>query len=158
MERAKIRTCLVLNGKVGEAVEFYTSLFRNSRIERTVAGPGEGAGPMVIEFTLAGTPYLALDAPIETTPTYAVSISVLTEDQAETDHLWARLTEDGEGGHCGWLRDRYGFSWQIVPERLPELMSSPDDAARGRVQQALMGMGKIDIAALERAHDNKVAA
>ena len=158
MERAKIRTCLLLNGKVQEAVEFYTGLFDDSRIERTVPGLGEGAGPMVIEFTLAGTPYMALDAPIETAFTYGLSISVLTADQAETDRLWATLTEGGEESHCGWLKDRFGFAWQIVPERLPELMASRDAAARGRVHQALMGMRKIDIAALERAHDNKVAA
>lgn len=150
---AKTRACLMFGAEAEEAVTFYVSLLPDSRIERVVRVGGEKV--VVVEFTLAGTPYLALNAGRDFTPNAANSISVLTADQAETDALWARLTEGGEESMCGWLADRYGFFWQIVPEALPRLMSGGDAAAGARVQAALMGMKKIDIAALERAHEGE---
>jgi predicted 3-demethylubiquinone-9 3-methyltransferase (glyoxalase superfamily) len=107
----------------------------------------------MVEFTLAGTPYQALNGGPHFTLDEAASISVSTEDQAETDRLWAALIADGGAeSQCGWLKDRFGLSWQIVPTRLGELMQDPDPEKAGRVQQAMLGMRKLDIAALEAAH------
>jgi predicted 3-demethylubiquinone-9 3-methyltransferase (glyoxalase superfamily) len=105
-----------------------------------------------VDFTLAGTPYHILNGGPQFPQTVAASISVLTEDQAETDRLWAALIADGgDDGKCGWLKDRWGVSWQIVPKALPRLLGSSDRTASGRVMQALMTMQKIDVAALEAA-------
>lgn len=142
----KVRTCLFLPDSIGEAARFYTSLLPDSGIENTVGEP-----PMVIEFRLAGAPFMLLAGNPQMEASHAMSISVLTADQAETDDLWSRLTEGGEAGMCGWMKDRFGIHWQIVPEALPRLMGSGDAAQAGRVQAALMKMQKIDIAALEAA-------
>lgn len=142
----KIRTCLFLPDGIREAAEFYTGLFPESGIDNVVGEP-----PMVIEFSLAGAPFMLLSGNPGMVASHAVSISVLTADQAETDALWMRLTDGGEAGMCGWLKDRFGVHWQIVPEALPRLMSGGDAAQAGRVQAALMSMQKIDIAALEAA-------
>ena len=102
---------------------------------------------------LAGTPYQGLNGGPQHPFTEAASISVLTRDQAETDRLWAALLADGGAPKaCGWLADRYGLCWQIIPEALPRLLGDPDPAAAGRVMEAMMGMVKIDIAGLETAH------
>ena len=106
-----------------------------------------------MEFTLAGTPYQALNGGPQFSFTEAASISVITEDQQETDRLWSALTaEGGEESRCGWLKDRFGLSWQIVPEALPRLLGDRDREAAGRAMQAMPGMGKIDIAALKAAY------
>jgi predicted 3-demethylubiquinone-9 3-methyltransferase (glyoxalase superfamily) len=105
----------------------------------------------VVEFTLRGAPFMVLNAPVGGAHSPAASISVLTVDQAETDRLWAALTDGGAESRCGWLTDRFGVWWQIVPQALPRLMGGPDPAASARVQAALLTMGKIDIAALEAA-------
>lgn len=157
-ETPKVRTCLLFNGKAQEAVDFYTSLLDDSRVERVVDGIEPGAGAMVLEFTIAGTPYLALDAPVDIPFTNAMSISVLSASQAETDRLWETLGEGGAEGHCGWITDRYGVAWQIVPEEMPALIGASDRAAASRAFQALMGMQKIDIAALKSAFANEEAA
>lgn len=150
----RVRTCLWFDSQALEAAEFYCTILPGSRIDRVLRAPEEAERPagaeegavLVVEFTLAGTPYEALNGG----PTFqldeAVSISVETEDQAETDRLWEALTADGgEEGRCGWLKDRFGLSWQIVPRQLGALMGRPG------VWPALMTMGKIDIAALEAA-------
>lgn len=148
---AKVRTCLGFNGNGQEAVDLYTSLLPDSLIENVVK-PDPNGSPLVIEFTLGGAPYMILNDGPPFTPSIAASISVLTKDQEETDRLWAALTaEGGEPWNCGWLKDRFGISWQIVPEILPRYLSSPDRAAAERVMQAMMQMGKLDIAALEAA-------
>ena len=148
---AKVRTCLWFDNQGHEAAQFYVSLLPRSRIENTVH-PNSDGPPLVVEFTLGGTPYMVLNGGPQFVPTEAASISVLTEDQDETDRLWDALTAGGgSAGQCGWLKDRYGVSWQIVPKTLPLLLSDPDGEAAGRVAQALMQMGKIDIAALETA-------
>lgn len=141
----KVRTCLWMNGRGEEAARFYTSLLPDSRVD-------DAPMPMVITFTLAGAPMMILDAPGGPAPNSAASISVITEDQAETDRLWAALTADGGAeSHCGWLTDRFGVSWQIVPRRLIECNTAPDRAAAGRAFQAMLTMRKIDIAAIEAA-------
>lgn len=106
----------------------------------------------MVEFTLAGAPMMILDAPGAPAPSHAASISVLAADQAETDRLWAALTaEGGAEVACGWLTDRWGVSWQIVPRRLPEMLASPDRAAAARAFEAMQGMVKLDHAALDAA-------
>lgn len=148
---AKLRTCLTFKTGGEAAAAFYTSLLPDSAIESTVRPDPDGP-PLVVAFTLAGAPYMVLNGPgFEFSE--AMSISVLTEDQAETDRLWTALAaEGGEEGRCGWLKDRFGVSWQIVPRALPRLLGADDRAAAERVMQAMMQMGKIDIEALEAAY------
>ncbi|MGJ8562628.1 MAG: VOC family protein [Alphaproteobacteria bacterium] len=148
---AKVRTCLWFDKDGEEAAKFYVSLLPNSHIENSVRPAPDGPA-LVVEFSLSGAPYMVLNGGPMFTPSEAASISVLTDDQAETDHFWEALTtEGGAENHCGWLKDKYGISWQIVPEILPRLLSDPDRAAAGRVQQAMMQMGKLNIAELEAA-------
>lgn len=151
--KAKIRTCLWFDGQGEEAAQFYVSLLPDSRIE-SVLRPAPTGPALVVEFTLAGAPYMTLNGGPQFPHTPAASISVLTKDQAETDRLWdALLAGGGEEGMCAWLTDRFGVSWQIVPEALPRLLGAEDKAAAGRAQAAMMQMGKIDIAALEAAFE-----
>jgi predicted 3-demethylubiquinone-9 3-methyltransferase (glyoxalase superfamily) len=147
----KVRTCLFLEKGIEAAADFYISLLPDSRIDNVVrAGPDAPA--LVVEFTLGGAPYMALAGNPEPVSSHAVSISVLTGNQAETDRLWrALLADGGEEGRCGWLRDRYGINWQVVPEALPRLMNSERPGVARSVQAALMQMGRIDIARLEAA-------
>lgn len=148
---AKVRTCLWFEKGGREAAEFYVSVIPDSRID-TVLDHHSRADPMVVEFTLAGCPMMILTAGPHFPLTPAVSISVLTKDQAETDHLWqSLLAGGGEESMCGWLTDRFGVSWQIVPEVLPRLINQPDKEAGKRVREAMMQMRRIDIAALEEA-------
>ena len=150
----KVRTCLWFDDNAMQAAEFYCSLLPDSRIEdvaryfegQDMAEPGT---VLMVDFTLAGTPYQAMNGGPHFKLDEAVSISVATEDQAETDRLWRALTADGgDESQCGWLKDRFGSSWQIVPKRSIELLRGPEAA---RVWPALMQMKKIDIAALEAA-------
>ena len=153
----KITTFLWFNGNAEEAVEFYTAVFADSRVT-TVARWGEG-GPapkgavMTVAFELAGQSFIALNGGPQFSFTPAISLFVSCDSQAEVDELWTKLLAGGgKPNQCGWLDDRYGLSWQIVPSALIELMSDPDPKASGRVARALMGMQKIDIATLRRAH------
>ncbi len=149
--RSKVRTCLWFTSGGVEAAKFYVSLLPDSAID-AVYEHGQPNDPMVVEFTLAGAPMMILTAGPHFKLSPAASISVLTKNQAETDRLWADLlAEGGEPSQCGWLVDRYGVSWQIVPERMVELFAAPDSAAASRVRAAMMTMSKIDIAALEAA-------
>lgn len=148
----KVKTCLWYDGVAEQAARFYVSLIPDSEIAGLFR-PDETQPPLIVEFTLAGTPYLALNGGPMFRHSEAASIAVTTADQAETDRLWAALTADGGAeSQCGWLKDRFGLSWQIVPEALPRLLSDPDKAASGRVMQAMMGMKKIVIEELEAAH------
>lgn len=147
----KVRTCLWFQKGGVKAAEFYVTLLPDSRIE-AVFEHGNAADPMVVEFTLGGAPMMILTGGDMYKLTPAASISVLTKDQAETDRLWAALLEGGgQESMCGWLEDRFGVAWQIVPEILPKLINDPDRAAGVRAQQAMMTMRKIDIAAIEAA-------
>lgn len=152
--RDKVRTCFWFDDQALAAAEFYVSLLPGSRIEQVgrypegqdMATPGK---VLMVEFSLAGTPYQALNGGPHFTLSEAASISVMTDDQSETDRLWTALTVDGGAeSQCGWLKDRFGMSWQIVPRRAAALLSGPDAA---KVWPALMAMRKIDIAALEAA-------
>ena len=148
-----IRTCLWFSdGRGREAAEFYCSLLPASRVEKIFVGDS-GHGPFtVVDFNLSGVPYQILDAGPYFTLTEAVSISVTTEDQAETDRLWTALTSNGgQESHCGWLKDRYGMSWQIIPRRLTELTMSPDKKVSAAAMAAMMKQNKIEIAAIEAA-------
>ena len=157
MSDAKVRTCLWFNKDGEEAARFYVSLLPDSRIESVVPSPGDwpagkAGEAIVIDFTLGGTPYQILNGGPEFQHSEAASISVITADQAETDRLWAALTANGgKEVQCGWLRDRYGLSWQIVPEVLMRSLSHPDRAAAKRAFEAMTAMVKIDVARIEAA-------
>jgi predicted 3-demethylubiquinone-9 3-methyltransferase (glyoxalase superfamily) len=149
--RSKVRTCLWFEKRGLAAANYYVSLLPWSAID-AVHDHGNTADPMVVEFTLHGAPMMILSAGPYFKLSPAASISVLTQDQNETDRLWTELV--GGGGQesmCGWLTDRYGVSWQIVPEALPKFLGHPDRAAAGRAQAAMMKMKKINIADLEAA-------
>ena len=153
----KITTHLWFNGNAEEAVEFYTSVFADSRITNVArwgeGGPGRQGDVMNIAFELAGQSFMALNGGPQFTFSPAMSLFVSCESQAEVDELWEKLLAGGgKPNGCGWLDDRYGVSWQVVPSALIELMSDPDPKASGRVAQAMMRMQKIDIASLLRAH------
>jgi predicted 3-demethylubiquinone-9 3-methyltransferase (glyoxalase superfamily) len=150
---SSIRTCLWFrDGRGREAAEFYCSLIPGSRVETTFSSDAGHGTFSVIDFTLGGLPYQILDAGPMFTLTEAVSISVATDCQAETDRLSAALTANGgEQSHCGWLKDRYGVSWQIYPKRLTELTMSADKNVSAKAMAAMMKQMKIDIAAIEAA-------
>ncbi|MEV0350066.1 VOC family protein [Nonomuraea sp. NPDC050680] len=151
----KITTYLWFDNQAEEAAEFYTSLFEDSRILEVQrygdAGPGPAGTAMMVSFELAGQRFLALNGGPEFTFTEAISLYVDCASQEEVDQLWAKLTEGGAESQCGWLKDRWGLSWQIVPKALPELLGNPDPAKAQQVMKAMLGMRKIDIKALEEA-------
>ncbi|MBB6346981.1 VOC family protein [Nonomuraea muscovyensis] len=151
----KITTYLWFDDQAEEAAEFYTSLFADSRIVSVQrygdAGPGPAGQAMMVTFELAGQRFLALNGGPQFTFTEAISLYVDCETQEEVDALWTRLTEGGEETRCGWLKDRWGLSWQIIPRALPELLSDPDPVKAQQVMKAMLGMQKIDISALEAA-------
>jgi len=151
----KITTYLWFDEQAEEAATFYTSLFADSRIldvQRYPEGAPRPAGTaMSVTFELAGQRYIALNGGPAHTFNEAISLFVDCESQEEVDALWDRLTDGGEEGQCGWLKDRYGLSWQIIPRDLPELLSTPDPDAAGRVVQAMLGMRKIEVRGLRDA-------
>lgn len=147
-----VATCLWFDGTAEPAVALYTSLLPDSRVTN-VFRPDPAGPALLLEFTLAGVPYQALNGGPHYRLTPAASIAVTTHDQADTDRLWHALLEGGgEESMCGWLVDRFGLSWQIVPAVLLRLLTSSDRAASARAQQAMMGMRRLDIAALEAAY------
>ncbi|MEV0203164.1 VOC family protein, partial [Nonomuraea sp. NPDC050691] len=159
----KITTFLWFDDQAEEAAEFYTSLFAGSRVVDVVrhgdGGPAPAGTAMMVTFELAGQRFLALNGGPQFRFNEAISLYVDCESQEEVDDLWARLTAGGgEESHCGWLKDRYGLSWQIIPKRFAELMTQPDAAAARRVAIALRGMHKIDVAELEKAAIGRTAA
>ncbi|HEX6254661.1 MAG TPA: VOC family protein [Euzebyales bacterium] len=140
-----------------EAAEFYISVFPNSKITDvsyyTEAGPGEAGTVLTVDFVLDGQPFTAINGGPQFTFDEAVSLAVECADQDEVDHYWSRLSDGGEEGQCGWLKDRYGLSWQVVPEGLAELFSDPDPQRAQRAMEAMLPMSKIDIAAVRAAAD-----
>jgi predicted 3-demethylubiquinone-9 3-methyltransferase (glyoxalase superfamily) len=156
---SKISPCLWFNGAAEEAAKLYVSLLPDSKIEavqrNTVDGPGGKAGTvLVVEFTLAGQRFMALNGGMKVEYTHAVSFKIDCTDQAEVDRLWdALLAGGGKANRCGWLNDRYGVSWQIVPTDLPKYIGGPDKAGAGRAMQAMLGMVKLDIAGLKKAYE-----
>ena len=145
----KITPFLWYHGNVEEVVDLYRSVFTNSRIVNQQRGPDGTV--MGVTFELEGQPLIAFNGGPAHQLTPAVSLFVSCETQAEVDRLWARLTDGGEESNCGWLVDRFGLSWQIIPTALPRLLGDPDPAKAGRAVNAMLQMRKIDIAALEQA-------
>jgi predicted 3-demethylubiquinone-9 3-methyltransferase (glyoxalase superfamily) len=147
--------CLWFDTQGEEAARFYTSVFPNSRITGIQhygeAGPRPAGSVLTVEFELDGKPFLALNGGPEFTFNEAVSFQVFCDTQDEVDHYWDALGDGGEHGPCGWLKDRYGLSWQVVPRALPRLLADPDAEKAQRVMGAMMQMRKIEIDELERA-------
>jgi predicted 3-demethylubiquinone-9 3-methyltransferase (glyoxalase superfamily) len=151
----KITPCLWFDTEGEEAANFYTSLFPNSRIREVArygsAGPRPEGTVMTVSFELDGQEFLALNGGPDFTFNEAISFQVSCESQEDVDRYWSALSEGGEEGPCGWLKDRFGLSWQIVPARLTELLGDPDRDKSQRVMQAMLKMKKIEIPELERA-------
>jgi predicted 3-demethylubiquinone-9 3-methyltransferase (glyoxalase superfamily) len=155
----KITTFLTYDSQAEEAAKLYTSVFKNSRITGT-SRYGEGAPVpsgtvMTVSFELDGTPFVALNGGPSFSFAEGFSLYVDCDDQKEVDHYWEKLSAGGEPGRCGWLKDRFGVSWQIIPRALPEMMGDRDPRRAKRVMDAMLKMGKIDIAGLKRAYDQK---
>lgn len=152
----KITPNLWFDDQAEEAVAFYVSLFENSKIVDVArygeAGPGPAGSVMTVTFQLDGTEYTALNGGPHFRFTEAISLLVNCESQEEVDELWKALSDGGEIQQCGWLKDRYGLSWQIVPTVLGELLSDPDPAKSQRVMEAMLQMKKLEIAGLEEAY------
>jgi predicted 3-demethylubiquinone-9 3-methyltransferase (glyoxalase superfamily) len=150
-----ITTCLWFDTQGEEAAEFYTSIFPNSRIVDVLrhgpAGPGPEGTVLTVDFELDGTRFVALNGGPQFTFSEAISFQVFCDDQDQVDAFWNGLSEGGEKGPCGWLKDRFGVSWQIIPRALPKLLADPDAAKSQRVMEAMMSMEKLEIDALERA-------
>jgi predicted 3-demethylubiquinone-9 3-methyltransferase (glyoxalase superfamily) len=153
----KITPFLWFDNQAEEAVNFYVSLFKNSKINSVKrygdAGPGPKGSVMIVTFQLEGQDFIALNGGPTFKFTPALSLYVDCVTQEEVDHLWEKLSEGGRKDRCGWLQDKYGLSWQIVPRALQQLMSDPDPKKSASVMQAMLQMDKIDIEALKRAHE-----
>jgi predicted 3-demethylubiquinone-9 3-methyltransferase (glyoxalase superfamily) len=152
----KIAPCLWFDGNAEEAADFYMSVFPASRIATTLhytdAGPGPAGKVVAITFELEGQEFMALNGGPQYTFTPAISLFVHCESQQEVDHYWSKLLDGGEPVACGWLRDRFGVSWQIAPNVLLEMLRDPDRAKASRVMAQMMKMVKLDIAPLEQAY------
>jgi predicted 3-demethylubiquinone-9 3-methyltransferase (glyoxalase superfamily) len=160
---SKIAPCLWFDGEAEEAAKLYVSLLPNSRIDHvqknvTDSPAGKAGSVLIVKFTLAGQRFLALNGGTRFEYTHAISFQVDCADQAEVDRLWDGLSDGGSTERCGWLKDRYGVSWQIVPSVLPQLLGDPDPAKAQRVMQAMLQMIKLDIAGLKAAHAGAVGA
>jgi predicted 3-demethylubiquinone-9 3-methyltransferase (glyoxalase superfamily) len=155
----KITPFLWFDGKAEEAMNFYVSIFKNSRVVKVTrcgdAGPGPKGSVMSATFQLEGQDFFALNGGPQFTFTPAISFFVNCETQAEVDDLWQKLSDGGKEERCGWLKDRFGLSWQIIPAALGKLISDPDPQKTNRVMMAMLQMTKIDIAGLQRAYDGK---
>jgi len=151
----KITPFLWFDSEAEEAAQFYTSVFPNAKLGAVSrygeAGPGEPGSVMTVEFELGGQEFVALNGGPEFRFTEAISFQVDCESQDEVDRYWSLLAEGGEEGPCGWLKDRFGLSWQIVPTALPRLLKDPDREKSQRVMAAMLKMRKLDVSELERA-------
>ena len=153
----KNRICVWYDKDAEAAARFYAKTFPNSSVDAVRHAPadypsGKAGDVLTVEFTVAGVACVGLNGGPVFKQSEAFSFQITTEDQAETDRLWAALTADGGAeSMCGWLKDKFGVSWQIVPRALPEMLAAPDRAAAGRAMAAMMTMKRIDIAALEKA-------
>jgi predicted 3-demethylubiquinone-9 3-methyltransferase (glyoxalase superfamily) len=156
----KITTFLTYDGRAEEAVEFYTSIFDNSRILNTVlygeAGPGPKGSLMSATFELAGQEFVALNGGPSFTFAPGISLFVDCETQEEVDELWEKLSEGGQKGPCGWLTDRFGVSWQIVPRGLGEMLGGEDAERSKRVMEAMLQMSKLDIEGLRQVYEGEL--
>ena len=153
----KITPFLWFDRQAEEAAAFYASIFPNSRVVKVIryggAGPGPAGSAMTVEFELEGQSFVALNGGPHFKFTEAISFVVNCQTQEEVDEYWEKLSEGGTPVECGWLKDKYGLSWQIVPTALPKLLSDPDPEKAQRVMKAMLTMKKLDISALEQAYD-----
>jgi predicted 3-demethylubiquinone-9 3-methyltransferase (glyoxalase superfamily) len=153
-----LTTCLWLDNEASEAAEFYTGIFSDSKIGRVgyynEAGPGPAGSVMVVEFEINGQKFIALNGGPQFTFNEAISFQIPCADQDEVDYYWSKLTEGGEEVACGWLKDKYGLSWQVVPTVLIDMISDPDTEKASRTTAAMMKMTKFDIAALQEAYEH----
>lgn len=149
--------CLWFDTQAEEAANFYVSVFPNSRITDVMhygeAGPRDAGMVMLVEFELDGQPYQALNGGPEFTFDEAISFEIRCADQDEVDHYWSKLSEDGAEGPCGWLKDRFGVSWQVTPQALLDMMKDPDPAKVTAVTEAFLAMRKLDVAELQAVYD-----
>ena len=154
----RISPFLWFDTQAEEAARFYVSIFKNSKIVKIArygeAGPGPKGNVMTVVFELEGQEFIALNGGPQFKFTEAISFSVNCETQKEVDQFWEKLSQGGEEGPCGWLKDRYGLSWQINPVILGEMLSDPDPKKSRRVMEAMLNMKKIDIAALKKAYND----
>jgi predicted 3-demethylubiquinone-9 3-methyltransferase (glyoxalase superfamily) len=159
---SKIVPNLWFDTQAEEAAAFYTSVFPNSRIvgvaHYTEAGPGPAGTAMTVEFELDGQRFVGINGGPQFTFTEAVSFQINCAGQAEVDYYWGKLADGGEEGPCGWLKDRFGLSWQVVPAGMDELFTDPDPARAERAMRAMFGMRKLDVAALRAAADGVPAS
>jgi predicted 3-demethylubiquinone-9 3-methyltransferase (glyoxalase superfamily) len=157
----KIRPFLWFDKEAEEAMNFYVSIFPNSKVLSVQrygpAGPGPEGSVMTADFELDGQRISALNGGPLFKFSEAFSFVIDCQDQAEVDHYWDRLLEGGEASQCGWLKDRFGFSWQVVPKQLFETIGGPDAEGRKRAMAAMMQMGKLEVAVLERAYRGEAA-
>jgi len=155
----KITPFLWFNDNAEEAMNFYISIFKNSKVLNVTrygeAGPGANGTVMTATFQLDGQEFVALNGGPHFKFTEAISFVVYCETQEEVDEFWEKLSEGGEKSRCGWLKDKYGLSWQIVPTILPEMLRDPDPQKSKRVMEAMLKMKKIDIGGLTRAYDQQ---
>jgi predicted 3-demethylubiquinone-9 3-methyltransferase (glyoxalase superfamily) len=158
----KIIPNLWFDTEAEEAADFYISVFKNSRIVNiahyTEAGPRPAGMVMIVEFELDGQRFVGINGGPEFTFSEAVSFQITCANQDEVDYYWERLSEDGQEGQCGWLKDRYGLSWQVVPTGMEELFADPDPQRAERAMKAMLKMSKLDIAALRSAADGVPAS
>lgn len=155
MSTTTITPFLWFDGNAEQAVEHYTSLFPGSRVTQ-VSRRGKDGGVFCIGFELAGRPFLAMNGGPHYKFTPAVSLLISCDSQEEVDRFWnGFLAGGGKEVQCGWLEDKFGLSWQVIPRRLGDMMSDPDPAKAGRVGEAMMKMKKLDVAALERAYEGQ---
>ncbi len=150
-------TCLWFDNEAEEAAHYYVSVFKNSSIGKiahyTEGSPRPAGTVLTVEFTANGHRFVALNGGPEFKFNEAISFQIFCENQEEIDYYWTKLTENGgEPGPCGWLKDRYGVSWQVIPERLDDMISDPDPAKSQRAMKAMLAMHKLDLAALEKAY------
>ena len=160
--QAKISPNLWFDTEALDAAEYYASVFPNSRVTRVThyneAGPRKAGTVMTVEFEIDGQSFVGINGGPEFTFSEAVSFEIHCEDQAEVDHYWEKLTDGGEEGPCGWCRDRFGLSWQVVPKAAAELFADEDPERAARAMKAMFGMKKLDVEALEQAADGVPAA
>ncbi|GAB2598337.1 VOC family protein [Streptomyces capparidis] len=161
MASSGFTTCLWFDGRAEEAAQYYVSVFKDSRLGRVVRSAEEGMGPagsvVFVEFEANGQKFVALNGGPQFTFSEAISFQIPCADQAEVDHYWSVLTDGGEESQCGWLKDRYGVSWQVFPAELLDMIGDPDPEKAARTARAMYGMQKLDLAALRAAHQGTAA-
>jgi predicted 3-demethylubiquinone-9 3-methyltransferase (glyoxalase superfamily) len=162
MAKHPLTTCLWFDGQAEEAANHYTSIFEDSKLGKvdrySEAGPGSPGTALTVQFELNGQKFVGLNGGPQFTFNEAVSFQIFCEDQAEVDYYWENLSAGGEESMCGWVKDKFGVSWQVIPVVLPDMLGDADPEKAGRTMEAMLGMGKLDIAGLERAYGGERAA